>query len=157
MGLYVGQERLYTLAMGQQREDPRWLKDLLHLLMRTVGGMIRARSLAGVLAACTLLGTGCSSTGERVVFTVATGFSNRATARTTDLVDIGLPDLRNQSGQTVTLRHVSLVSAPNSAHIRMVTGYLHSQTHVDVLGFALGNFVKHCRRQMTPYRLPSIV
>jgi len=119
--------------------------------------MIRARSLAGVLAACASVSTGCSSTGEHVVFTVATGFSNRATARTTDLVDIGLPPLHNLSGQTVTLRGVSLVPAPRSVHIRMVTGYLHSQTHIWVLGFGLGNYVKHCRRQMTPYRLPSVV
>jgi len=52
-----------------------------------------------VLAACSLLSAGCSSTGEHVVFTLATGFSNRATARTTDLVDIGLDPLHNLSGQ----------------------------------------------------------
>jgi len=112
-----------------------------------------------VLAACALLSTGCSPGGEHehVVFKVATGFSNKATARTTDLVDIGLPPLHNLSGQTVTLRGVSLVSAPRSVHIRMVTGYLRSQTHIWALGFAIGNFVKHCRREMTPYRLPSVV
>src|SRR6266702_3611028 len=79
--------------MGQQREDHQRPEALLHLLMRTVREQSRARSLAGVLAACALLSTGCSPGGEHehVVFKVATGFSNKATARTTDLVDIGLP------------------------------------------------------------------
>ena len=118
--------------------------------------MIRARSLAGVLAACALLGTGCSSTGEHVVLTVATGFSNLATARTTDLVDIALPDLRNETSQTVTLRRVSLVSAPSSVHIRMVTGYLPVHGG-EVLAFGIGNYVENCRRDMRPYRLTSVV
>jgi len=115
---------------------------------------IRARNLTGVLAACVLLSAGCSSTNEHVVFRVATGFSNAATARTTDLVDIGLPDLYNQSGQTVTLRDVRLVSAPRSVHVRMVTAYRPTQGE---LGYGLGNFVKHCRRQMKRYRLSSVV
>jgi len=109
-----------------------------------------------VLAACALLSTGCLSTGEHVVFKVISGFSNRATARTTDLVDIALPDLHNQTGQTVTLRRVSLVSAPRSVHLRMVTGYLPIHGG-EVLASGLGNYVKHCRRQMTPYRLTSVV
>jgi hypothetical protein len=125
--------------------------------MAPVREMTRVRSVAGVLAVCALLSTGCSSSGEHVVFTVATGFSSSATARTTDLVDIGLDPLHNLSDQKVALRRVSLVSAPRSVHIRMVTGYLRSQIQIWTIGYALGNFVKHCRRQMTPYRLPSIV
>jgi hypothetical protein len=131
--------------------------------MCTAGGKIRARCLAGLLAAGALISAGCSatsermvSTSERVVFRVATGFSNRATARTTDLVDIGMPDLYNQSAQTVTLRGVSLVAAPRSVHLLMVTGYLPTQGR-NVLGFGLGNYVEHCRRQMRPYPLQSVV
>jgi hypothetical protein len=118
--------------------------------------MINPRSFAMVLAMCALLTTGCSSSKAHVVFTVATGFSKRATARTTDLVDIGLDPLHNLSDQSVTLRRVSLVSAPRSVHIRMVVGYLRSQVQIWTLGYGLGNYVKHCRRQMTPYRLSSI-
>jgi hypothetical protein len=119
--------------------------------------MARALGLTAMLAAGALLSAGCSSTSEHVVFTVATGFSNRATARTTDLVDLGVQDLYNQSGQAVRLRAVSLVAVPRSVHLRRVTAYLHSQTGVHVLGYALGDFVKHCRRQMTPYPASSVV
>jgi hypothetical protein len=57
-----------------------------------------------------------------------------------------MPDLINQTGQTVTLRGVSLLSAPASVHIRMVAGYLPVHGG-DVLAFGLGNFVKQCRRE----------
>ena len=110
-----------------------------------------------VLAACALLSAGCSSSNEHVVFTVATGFSNSATARTTDLVDIGLAPLHKLSDQRVTLRRVSLVPTPRLVHIRMVVGYLRKQVQIWTVGYGLGNYVKHWRRQMTPYRLPSIV
>ncbi|MHB1597055.1 MAG: hypothetical protein ACYCO9_22890 [Streptosporangiaceae bacterium] len=114
-------------------------------------------ALAGALAACALLGTGCSPvTGEHVVFQIASGFSNRATATTADLVDIGMPDLINQSGHAVTIRRVSLVSAPPSVHLRMVTGYLPIRGG-EVLAFAIGNYVQHCRRVMRPYRLTSVI
>lgn len=118
---------------------------------------MRALRLAALLAAGALLGAGCSSTDEHAVFTVATGQSTSATARTTDLADLGVPDLYNQSGQTVRLLGVSLVSAPSSVRLRRVTAYLHSQTGVHVLGYALGDFVRHCRRQMTPYPVSSVV
>jgi len=86
--------------------------------MGTVRKQSRARSLAAVLAACALLSTGCSSGGEHLVFKIVIGFSNRGTATTTDLVDIAMSDLINQTDQTVTLRRVSLVSAPKSVHLR---------------------------------------
>lgn len=111
---------------------------------------------AGLLAASALLGAGCSGGGEHVVFAVATGFSNRATARTTDLVDIGLPDLVNDTGQTVTLRGVSLVAAPRSVHLRFTTGYLPTR-YGGVLAYGLGNFIKLCRRQMPPYPLSRVI
>jgi hypothetical protein len=116
----------------------------------------KAPALAAVLAGLAALSTGCSSTDEHVVFKVATGFSNRATARTTDLVDIAMPDLINQSDQTVTVRRVRLVSAPPSARIRMITGYLPVHGG-EVLAFGLGNYVQHCRRSMKPYPLTSVV
>src|SRR5215472_5013582 len=110
--------------------------------MRAMRSRVRALGLPVMLAAGAVLSAGCSSTSEHVVFTVATGFSNRATARTTDLVDLGVQDLYNQSGQPVRLRAVSLVAAPRSVRLRRVTAYLHSQTGVHVLGYALGDFVK---------------
>jgi len=110
---------------------------------------------AVLLAAVAMLSAGCSGGGEHAVFAVATGFSNRATARTSDLVDIGMPDLQNSTGQTVKLRGVNLVSAPRSVHLRFVTGYLYGQT--GQLGYGLGNFIDHCRRQMPPYRVSRVV
>ncbi len=118
---------------------------------------LRALGASGLLAAAAVLGAGCSPAGEQAVFTVAIGQSNVATARTTDLADLGVPDLYNQSGQTVRLLGVSLVAVPSAVRLRRVTAYLHSQTGVNVLGYALGDFVRHCRRQMTPYPVSGVV
>jgi hypothetical protein len=142
--------------MGRQRSGHRPPEGLVLLLMRATRRKIGAVG-AALLAAGALLGAGCSSSSEHAVFAVATGQSTSATARTTDLVDLGVPDLYNQNGQTVTLRGVSLVTTPRSVHLRMVTAYLHSQTGVHQLGYAYGDFLKHCRHQMTPYPVSSVV
>jgi hypothetical protein len=125
--------------------------------MWAVRHKIRALGLTALLAASALVGAGCSSTGAHVVFTVVIGQSTTATARTTDLVDLGVPDLYNQSSQAVRLRSVSLVSVPTSVRLRRVIAYLHSQTGVGTLGYGYGDLVRHCRRQMTPYPISSVV
>jgi hypothetical protein len=125
--------------------------------MCAVRDNVRALGVSGLLAASALVSAGCSSTGEHDVFTVVTGQSTSATARTSDLIDLGVPDLYNQSGQAVRLRDVRLVSAPESVHLRRVIAYLHSQTGIGQIGYAYGDFVKHCRRLMTPYPVSSVV
>jgi hypothetical protein len=126
-------------------------------LIRAVHDKVGALPIVAALTACVLACGGCSTAGENAVFTVVTGQSTSATARTTDLVDLGVPDLYNQSTQTVRLRDVRLVSVPRYVHLMRVIAYLHSQTGIGQIGYAYGDFVEHCRRQMTPYPVSSVV
>jgi hypothetical protein len=105
-----------------------------------------------------LLVAGCSGSaggGERVVFRVASGFSQGGPATTADVIDVGVGALRNVTGHSVRLRKISLVAEPEAVTAQM-TAYRYSQT-VTGLGIEHGNLLAHCRRSLTPYPVTDVI
>ena len=123
-----------------------------------------ARQAARALLACVLptgalFAVGCTaqrSTGERVVFSVATGFSQGGPSSTIDTVDIGLPQLQNLTGTTVRLTGARLVSEPPAVHLVSVTAYNYGRLGIGI-GVTDGNLLKLCPKSMPPYPVTAAV
>jgi hypothetical protein len=100
--------------------------------------------------------TGCSLTGnsEHIVFAVASGFTQGGLSNTKDVINIGVPGLKNISGNTVKLSSVVLVSPPRALKVVSTTAYLYSQTRSGI-GITHGNYLKNCK-QLTPYAVSDV-
>jgi hypothetical protein len=120
---------------------------------------IRRAALGPLLLGASLLASGCSAAPgqarEQVVFAVATGFGQGISATTVDVVDLGLPDLRNLTGQSVRLAAVTLVSVPKAVHVSSVTAYAYP--HSGGLGLGHGDLLRLCRKYDRPYPLTDAV
>jgi hypothetical protein len=100
---------------------------------------------------------GCSGGGgERTVFAVASGFGQGMRAvRPVDVVDLGLPDLLNLTGQSIRVRAVTLVSAPGAVHVRSITAYVFPSS--GGLGIGRGDLLRYCRKADRPYPVTAAV
>jgi hypothetical protein len=111
-----------------------------------------------VLACAAVLAAGCSGgTGsERTVFAVASNFGQGLRGvRPIDVVDLGLPDLYNRTGQSVRLRAVTLVSPPRAVHLRSITAYVYPKS--GGLGIGRGDLLRYCRKADRPYPVTAAV
>jgi hypothetical protein len=107
-------------------------------------------ALAGLL-------TGCGSgQGQHVVYQVLTGYFSRFPASTADIIDLGVPELYDQTSQPVRLRSVTPVSWPAAVHIRGLTAYNYKQADGGVIG-TFGDLPKQCPRQYVPHPLSVVV
>jgi|SRR5580658_3380812 hypothetical protein len=115
-------------------------------------------ALTSVLLSVALIAAGCTKAagggqGERVVFTVATGFGQGLRESTTvDIDDIGVPDLYNGTGHAVKVLKVSLASAPRAARLLNVTA--HPGQAVGIIG---GNLLKLCKTMYPSYPVTDAV
>jgi hypothetical protein len=129
-----------------------WLKGPVNLggAVMTITA-IRGIALSLGLLCIPLLSAGCASSGgERTVFANASGFRQGDRAVTPiDVVDLGLPELRNLTDHHVRLSQVKLVSAPKAIHLRSVTAYVYPRTGGLIIGF--GDLLRRCRKTDRPY------
>lgn len=105
-----------------------------------------------VVACAAVSAAGCSgSTGsERTVFAVPSDFGQGLRGvRPIDVVDLGLPDLYNRTSQSVRLRAVTLVSAPEAVHLRSITAYVYPKS--GGLGIGRGDLLRYCRKTDRPF------
>jgi len=102
-----------------------------------------------------VLAAGCS--GERVVFAGSGGGSGDGVrgVRPIDVVDLGLSQLTNLTGQRIRLRSVTLVTPPRGVHVRSVTSYY--QPHSNDLALGLGDYLRYCRRTDHPFPVTAAV
>jgi hypothetical protein len=122
-------------------------------------GHIRLKGFTGMMLAAGALVAGSSAdsepSGERVVFTVATGFSQGGPATTIDVVDVGLPELHNLSAHRGRLRKVTLVSVLKAVDVHSITAYSYLQTGGGV-GIITRDLFKRCP-QNAPHPLTDAV
>jgi hypothetical protein len=108
------------------------------------------------LAPLCVLAAGCSGGGERTVFAVASGFGQGLRGvKPVDVVDLGLPDLRNLTGHSVRVRAITLVSVPRGVHVRSITAYVYPRT--GGLGIQRGDLLRYCRKTDRPYPVTAAV
>lgn len=110
---------------------------------------------ATLFTATVLAGCGRSAGGgEGTVFAPINDFSQGAPATTIDIVDIGMPyDLHNTSGNTVTLRSISVASSSRAVHLTSVHVYSPDGPGV---GLGLGDLLTSCRDVYKPYPLTKV-
>jgi hypothetical protein len=110
-----------------------------------------------LLSGALLLTGGCSPTpgqaGQRVVFPVATGFSQGLRRSTpVDIIDVGVPALYNLTGKAVQVRKVTLVAVPAAVRLLDVTAHPGQAT-----GIVAGNLRKLCRHSYPSYPVTAAV
>jgi hypothetical protein len=120
-------------------------------------GLASIRRIAlGLVLCAPVLAAGCSSGGERDVFEVGTGSGQGLHGvRPVDVVDLGLPDLRNVTDQSIRIRAVTLVSPPRAVHVRSVTAYVFPEA--GGLGMGRGDLLRYCRKTDRPYPVTAAI
>jgi hypothetical protein len=105
------------------------------------------------LVACT---STTSTTSERIVFAVASGFTTTMPDHTREIIDIGIYPLRNITGRAVRLVSVSFANPPSEVHTLTVRAYNYNQTRDVTLG-GEGDLSKECPATFIPHDVSSIV
>ncbi len=106
-------------------------------------------ALAGLL-------TACGSGAGQAVYSVQTGYFARFPYTTADIIDLGLPELYDQTSQPVRLLWVTPVHWPAAIRLHSITAYNYYQAGAGVIS-ALGDLPKECPREFVPHPLSVVM
>lgn len=109
------------------------------------------RRVVPALVLITLLAAGCggqqgAGSSQRTVFAMPTGFSNGGPASIRRILNLGLPELHNDTSDSVRIRAVQLVGPGRFLHLLGVVAYPISQLHGVTVDSA-GDLPKECPSQ----------
>ena len=120
------------------------------------------RKLVLLTALAAAVSTACSAAAgpagrEQVVLKVMQGLQVGGPAPVHEILDLGLPPIRNISGHTVRIRSAQIVSPPAAIHVLNVRAYKWRQVGAGYIQDAFGDLPKQCPREFKPHPVTAVV
>jgi hypothetical protein len=120
------------------------------------------RKLLLLTALTVAVSTACSPAAgpggrEQVVLKVINGLQVGGPAPMHEILDLGLPPIRNISDHTVRIRSVQIVSPPAAIHVLNIRAYKWRQVGFGWLQNAFGDLPKQCPREWKPHTVTAVV